>query len=190
MTIGTLMEIGNCQKRGQVSQNSLYWMKNHLMDIHGLGRDWQESKRAPDQTFLGQKFGQICQKRRSEEKSKSFHQNTVYWANLRVAHKKRLTFYQKRSNVIILHNALPAACIEKVVAMSSGEVFTAKSCTRTGLARRTNGYYKHWRERESIQRPFQQVLGHICCGENDYRIQGLPHSTGEQEDHTRKEVVK
>ena len=28
-----------------------------------------------------------------------------------------------------------------------------------------------------------------CCGEIDYRIQGLPHSTVEQDDHTRKEVV-
>ena len=81
------------------------------------------------------------------------HQNTVYWANLRVAQKKGLTFYQTRSNAIILHNTLPAECIEKVVALSSGEVvynkpirissFTSKSCSKTGLARRTNGYYKH-----------------------------------------------
>ena len=34
MTIGTLMEIENCQIRGQVSQDSLYWMQNHWTDIH------------------------------------------------------------------------------------------------------------------------------------------------------------
>ena len=39
MTIGTLMEIENCQMGGQVSQDSLYWMKNHRMDIHGPGGD-------------------------------------------------------------------------------------------------------------------------------------------------------
>ena len=54
------------------------------------------------------------------------HQNTVYWANLRVAQKKGLTFNQTRSNAIILHNTVPSACIEKVVAMSSGEVLYNK----------------------------------------------------------------
>ena len=31
-----------------------------------------------EKTLQGQKFGQICHKRRSEENSKTFHQNTVY----------------------------------------------------------------------------------------------------------------
>ena len=35
--IGTLMEIETCQIRGQVSQGSRYWMKNHRMDVHGPG---------------------------------------------------------------------------------------------------------------------------------------------------------
>ena len=50
------------------------------------------------------------------------HQNTVCWANLRVAQKKGLTFYQTKSNAIILQNTLPAACVEKVVKMNSEEV--------------------------------------------------------------------
>ena len=54
------------------------------------------------------------------------HQKTVYWATLRVALKKRLTFFQTRSNAIILHNTLPAASIEKVVVMSSEEVLNNK----------------------------------------------------------------
>ena len=33
------------------------------------------------------------------------HQNTVYWINFRAAQKKGLTFYQRRSNTIILHNS-------------------------------------------------------------------------------------
>ena len=126
-------------------------------------------------------------------------QNTVYWANLRVAQEKGLIFYQTRSDAIILHNTLPAVRIEKVVAMSSGEVLqtkkrisslTAKSCTKTSLARRTNGYCKQWRERESIQSNTHSSKYGTCRGEIDYRIQGLPHCTVEQEDHTRKKAVK
>ena len=38
------------------------------------------------------------------------HQNAVYWANLSVAQKKGLTFYQTRSNATIFHNTSPAVC--------------------------------------------------------------------------------
>ena len=55
------------------------------------------------------------------------HQDTVYWANSRVAQKNGLTFYQTRSNAIIPHNTLPAACIEKVVVMNSEEVLYNKN---------------------------------------------------------------
>ena len=54
------------------------------------------------------------------------HQNTVYCINLRDAQKKGLTLYQTKSNAIILHNTLPAACIEKVVVMNSEEVLYHK----------------------------------------------------------------
>ena len=43
--IGTLMEIENFRIHGQVSQDSLYWMKNHRMDLHGPGWDQQENRR-------------------------------------------------------------------------------------------------------------------------------------------------
>ena len=43
------------------------------------------------------------------------HQNTVYWFDINLAQKKGLKFYQTRSNAIILHEALPAYCIPKVV---------------------------------------------------------------------------
>ena len=54
------------------------------------------------------------------------HQNTVYWCDLRITQSKGLQFYQTRSNAIILHNTLPAVCIEKVVNMKSGEEFFSK----------------------------------------------------------------
>ena len=79
-TIGTLMEIENCQIRGQVSQDSPYWMKNHQMDIHGPGRDWHENKRPPGQTFCGQRFGKICPMRRNAQKSKSGLSRNQTWS--------------------------------------------------------------------------------------------------------------
>ena len=62
------------------------------------------------------------------------HQNTVNCLTLRVAQKKG------------------SACFEKAVVMNSQKVlkkyarissFNAKSCTKTGVAKRTKGYSKH-----------------------------------------------
>ena len=50
------------------------------------------------------------------------HQNTVYWVDINLAIKTGLTFYQTRSNAIILQETLPAYCVPKVVRMETGEV--------------------------------------------------------------------
>ena len=50
------------------------------------------------------------------------HENEVYWVNVPVAQKKALTFYQTQSNAMILHNSVPADCIERVVNMKSQEM--------------------------------------------------------------------
>ena len=55
------------------------------------------------------------------------HQNTVYWVDINLAIRKGLTFYQTRSNAIILHETLPAYCIPKVVRLKAGEVFCEKA---------------------------------------------------------------
>ena len=54
------------------------------------------------------------------------HQDAVYWVDINLAVKKGLTFYQTRSNAIILQETLPAYCIPKVVRMETGEVFFEK----------------------------------------------------------------
>ena len=54
------------------------------------------------------------------------HQNTVYWVDINLATKKGLTFYQTRSNAVILQETLPAYCIPKVVTMKTGEVLSEK----------------------------------------------------------------
>ena len=54
------------------------------------------------------------------------HQDAIYWVDIDVAIRKGLTFYQTRSNAIILQGILPAYCIPKVVRLKTGEVLYDK----------------------------------------------------------------
>ena len=54
------------------------------------------------------------------------HHDAVFWVNINLAIQKGLTFYQTRSNAIILQETLPAYCIPKVVRMETGEVIYEK----------------------------------------------------------------
>ena len=54
------------------------------------------------------------------------HQDAVFWVDINLAIKKGLTFYQTRSNAIILQETLPAYCIPKVVWMKTAEVLYEK----------------------------------------------------------------
>ena len=134
------------------------------------------------------------------------HQNIVYWCNLRVAQRKGLQFYQTRSNAIVFCNTLLAVCIEKVVIRKSGEEFYNKAyqslvlpqrvvpepklhCGRqdtTSFDARTSTYHFS-KYRETCSR---EKYRETCNGEIDFRIQGLPHSTVQQEDPNHKEAVK
>ena len=49
------------------------------------------------------------------------HQDVVFWVDIDLAIKKGLTFYQTRSNAIILQGTLPAHCILKVERLKTGE---------------------------------------------------------------------
>ena len=50
------------------------------------------------------------------------HHDAVFWVDIDLAIRKGLTFYQTRSNAIILQGTLPAYCIPKVVRLKTGEV--------------------------------------------------------------------
>ena len=54
------------------------------------------------------------------------HQDAVFWVDINLAIQIGLTFYQTRSNAIILQETLPAYCIPKVVRMETGEVLHEK----------------------------------------------------------------
>ena len=55
------------------------------------------------------------------------HQDAVHWVDIDLAIQEGLTFYQTRSNAIILQGILPAYCIPKVVRLKTGEVLYEKS---------------------------------------------------------------
>ena len=55
------------------------------------------------------------------------HQDAVHWVDIDLAIRKGLTFYQTRSNAIILQGKLPAYCIPKVVRLKTGEVLYEKA---------------------------------------------------------------
>ena len=50
------------------------------------------------------------------------HQDAVFWVDIDLAIKEGLTFYQTRSNAIILQGTLPAHCILKVERLKTGEM--------------------------------------------------------------------
>ena len=49
-------------------------------------------------------------------------QDAVFWVDINLAIREGLTFYQTRSNAIILQGTLPAYCIPKVERLKTGEV--------------------------------------------------------------------
>ena len=55
------------------------------------------------------------------------HQGAVFWVDIDLAIRKGFTFYQTRSNAIILQGTLPAHCIPKVVRLKTGEVLYKKA---------------------------------------------------------------
>ena len=50
------------------------------------------------------------------------HQDAIFWVDIDLAIREGLTFYQTRSNAIILQGTLPAYCTPKVERLKTGEV--------------------------------------------------------------------
>ena len=131
-----------------------------------------------------------------------YQKYSVYWCDLKVAQKKGLQFYETRSNAIVLYNTLPAMCIEKVVYMKcrrriiqqsvSISKVTAKSRTQAEFASWTSGSWPNLEARTSVNyqskesEEYGETRGEefeeTRSGNIDFRIQGLPHSTVQQEE--------
>ena len=63
------------------------------------------------------------------------HQDAVFWVDINLAIRKGLTFYQTRSNAIILQGILPAYCIPKVVRLEKS--YTKKYTCHLGFHQRS-----------------------------------------------------
>ena len=50
------------------------------------------------------------------------HQDAVFWVDIDLAIREGLTFYQTRSNAIILQGTLPAHCFPKVERLKTGSL--------------------------------------------------------------------
>ena len=57
------------------------------------------------------------------------HQDAVFWVDIDFGIKEGLTFYQTRSNAIILQETLPVYCIPKVVRQNWRSFFLMKKHT-------------------------------------------------------------
>ena len=71
MITGTWMEKENYQMHEQDSQDSFYWTKGHLTDIHGPGGTYEKTNKLLVLTMCGQICGSVCLMHRSEKQSKN-----------------------------------------------------------------------------------------------------------------------
>ena len=79
------------------------------------------------------------------------HQDAVFWVDINLAIPKGLTFYQTRSNAIILQGTLPPYCIPKVVILKTGEVLYEKSYVSPRPPPKTSSRHDHDWTRGNVQ---------------------------------------
>ena len=85
MIIGTSMGQEICLILGQVSHNSLYWKKNFLTDILGLGWDWRENSWHPGQIIYDQNSGTKWERMPSWRRSKNGRMKSSSWKRTKIA---------------------------------------------------------------------------------------------------------
>ena len=108
--------------------------------------------------------------------------NTISWCNLKLGQRKGLQFYQTRSHAVVLHDTLPAVCIEKAIRLKTKEElylkvrFTAR-LPRVALKPNSQIGQQDQQEqdaRTSCDQPSgSQNSGETWCNSVDYRIPGI-----------------
>ena len=126
---------------------------------------------------------------------KAYH-NTVYWCNLKLAQRRGLQFYQTRSHAITLSSTLPLICIEKVVCMKTGEelhckVYRSRRPRRLTLVPNSQHDQKDVpittsRKSDDCENEVNTQRGTCSSSRVDFRIPGIPHSTVEKVDESKK----
>ena len=108
------------------------------------------------------------------------------WIDIKLAIKKRLKFYQTRSNAIILCDTLPAYCIPNVVRMEIGEVIYEKVYASLRLPPKISLKHDWMKElgSEVVQRPDGQVVQQSKSSQPNQ-----PNPNPDHDDRTETPVV-
>ena len=144
---------------------------------------------------------------RSVQQQLKIHQNTVYGCNLKPAQRKGVQFYLTRSHAIALFNTLPSICIESGIHEVRRKNCTSKMYQHPELPQRIvlkpNLLYGRqdttdFEARASVDHHSREYgetrsgreYGETRFGNTEFRIQGLQHSTVQQQDDTRKATTR
>ena len=124
---------------------------------------------------------------------------TENWCNLKLVQEKGLHFYQTRSHAVVLHDTLPAACIEKAVCTKTTDELHQKVRSTPRVPRvmlKANSQYGlQDPQKQDARSSWEPSSDSKSCGETcnntvDHRIAGVPLSAVEQQNTTRENKVK
>ena len=99
------------------------------------------------------------------------HQDAVFWVDIDLGIREGLTFYQTRSNAIILQGTLPAHCISKVERLKTGEVLYERRYLSPRPPPKISLKHDHdWTKENdqlgsTVEQPPVGKLAQLCFGE-------------------------
>ena len=110
--------------------------------------------------------------------------NAIFWISLKNAPDKGFAFWQTRSNDSILHNSVPADCLEKVVHTQTEEILHQKIHLSPRLPPKIILESAWQLQYEGhAQRGDRTVANEMTIGPKiDFWIQGISHAEVEQDD--------
>ena len=126
------------------------------------------------------------------------HQDAVFWVDIDLAIKEGLSFYQTRSNAIVLQGTLPAHCIVKVERLKTGEMLYERRYLSPRPPPKISLKHDHnWTEgnnqsgctveHQPVGKLVQQSFGEAPCAESSKPVQSKPNPIC---DRTEKPVEK
>ena len=99
------------------------------------------------------------------------NQNAVFWFNQKSAQDNCFAFWPSRSDAIIIHDSVPAKCLEKAVNTKTEEIFVSESflvITTSTTKNSSEGFLA-----SSTRRPRSTVRQYreSCCRRDDERFE-------------------
>ena len=119
------------------------------------------------------------------------HEDAVFWVDIDLSIKEGLTFYQTRSNAIILQGTLPAHCILKVEWLKTGEMLYERRYLSFRPPSKISLKHDHdWTkgndqsgstvERQPVGKLVQKSLGEALQAGSSKPTQSKPNPTGDR----------